>query len=79
MLTEAIRDISTPLAHLRKSPALPYVHLFNRSDSTSKVHVDQGAVHGGEPQAIRTTQAILGKFDDDQEWAASILDKLEAY
>lgn len=61
-----------------ESRSLPYVHLSNRDDSTSKVRVwIQGAVHGNEPAGDETTQAILGKFDDDREWAASILDKLE--
>ena len=61
-----------------ESRSLPYVHLSNRDDTTSKVRVwIQGAVHGNEPAGDETTQAILGKFDDDREWAASILDKLE--
>ncbi|KAJ5252565.1 hypothetical protein N7489_002975 [Penicillium chrysogenum] len=68
-----------------ESRSLPYVHLstgrgssLHRDDSTSKVRVwIQGAVHGNEPAGDETTQAILGKFDDDREWAASILDKLE--
>ncbi|KOS48319.1 hypothetical protein ACN38_g697 [Penicillium nordicum] len=65
--------------------SLPYVHLstgrgssLRRDDSTSKVRVwIQGAVHGNEPAGDETTQALLGKFNDDREWADSILDKLE--
>ncbi|KNG89677.1 carboxypeptidase 2 [Aspergillus nomiae NRRL 13137] len=65
--------------------SFPYIHLssgrssfLRRDDSVSKVRVwIQGAVHGNEPAGDETTLALLGKFDDDQEWAASILDKLE--
>lgn len=64
--------------------SLPYVHLstggssLHRDNSASKVRVwIQGAVHGNEAAGDETTQAILGKFNDDREWAASILDKLE--
>ncbi|KAE8363432.1 hypothetical protein BDV27DRAFT_165480 [Aspergillus caelatus] len=65
--------------------SLPYIHLsashsssLHHNDSVSKVRVwIQGAVHGNEPAGDEATQALLGKFDDDREWAASILDKLE--
>lgn len=65
--------------------SFPYVHLSathsgirRRADSGSKVRVwIQGAVHGNEPAGDEATQALLGKFNDDPEWAASILDKLE--
>lgn len=64
---------------------LSYVHLsaghsssLSRDDFASKVRVwIQGAVHGNEPAGDESTQALLGKFDADREWAASILDKLE--
>lgn len=65
--------------------SFPYIHLsasrnnsIRRGDSSRKVRVwIQGAVHGNEPAGDETTQALLGKFDDDAEWAASILEKLE--
>lgn len=57
--------------------SFPYAHL-SAGHSVSKVRVwIQGAVHGNEPAGDEATQALLGKFDGDQEWAASILDKLE--
>ncbi|KAL4791127.1 Zn-dependent exopeptidase [Aspergillus venezuelensis] len=64
--------------------SFPYVYLSaesstpnHRSDS-SKVRVwIQGGVHGNEPAGDETTQALLGKFDVDPEWAASILEKLD--
>ncbi|KAL3483922.1 Zn-dependent exopeptidase [Aspergillus germanicus] len=64
--------------------SFPYVHLSttgrssHRRGDSSKVRVwIQGAVHGNEPAGDEATQALLGKFDDNSEWAASILDKLE--
>jgi hypothetical protein len=65
--------------------SFPYVYLSGkgssckkRRDSTGKVRVwVQGAVHGNEPAADETAQALLGKFDADPEWAADILEKLE--
>ncbi|OGM41839.1 carboxypeptidase 2 [Aspergillus bombycis] len=63
--------------------SFPYVHLsasrsssLRRDGSASKVRVwIQGAVHGNEPAGDEATLALLGKFDEDQEWAASILDE----
>lgn len=65
--------------------SFPYVYLSGknsscrtRRESTGKVRVwIQGAVHGNEPAGDEATQALLGKFDADPEWAADILDKLE--
>ncbi|KAE8381223.1 hypothetical protein BDV26DRAFT_101750 [Aspergillus bertholletiae] len=65
--------------------SFPYVHLSGghssslcRDGSASKVRVwIQGGVHGNEPAGDEATQALLGKFDYDREWATSILDKLE--
>ncbi|KAL4968453.1 uncharacterized protein BDV14DRAFT_196758 [Aspergillus stella-maris] len=37
----------------------------------------QGCVHGNEPAGDEATQALLGKFVDDAEWAASILKNVE--
>ncbi|KAK0384082.1 hypothetical protein NLU13_8171 [Sarocladium strictum] len=48
------------------------------NDMSNKVRVwIQAAVHGNEPAGDEATQALLGKFDDDPEWAASILDKVD--
>lgn len=61
----------------------PYIHLNkggcrSRTNTTDKVRVwIQGAVHGNEPAGDEATQALLGKFDDDPEWAAEILSKVE--
>jgi hypothetical protein len=61
----------------------PYIHLSkggcrSRTNTTDKVRVwIQGAVHGNEPAGDEATQALLGKFDDDPEWAAEILSKVE--
>lgn len=61
----------------------PYIHLSkgkcrSHTNSTDKVRVwIQGAVHGNEPAGDEATQALLGKFDDDPEWAAEILSKVE--
>ncbi|EAU29323.1 conserved hypothetical protein [Aspergillus terreus NIH2624] len=67
---------SFPYVHLSSSQGSP-LHLH---DPGSKVRVwIQGAVHGNEPAGDEATQALLGKFDADPEWAASILDKLELF
>ena len=60
----------------------PYVHLSTGGSvsrkGSPKVRVwIQGAVHGNEPAADEATQALLGKFDADSEWAADVLDKLD--
>ena len=65
--------------------SFPYIHLSSRRDTCSrrrrgdsKIRVwIQGAVHGNEPAGDEATQALLGKFSDDAEWAGSILNKLE--
>ncbi|KAL4968654.1 M14 family metallopeptidase [Aspergillus stella-maris] len=64
--------------------SFPYVYLStksstpNRRSGSPKVRVwIQGGVHGNEPAGDETTQALLGKFDANPEWAASILEKLD--
>lgn len=64
--------------------SFPYVHLSSkrscsrRRKAGSKTRVwIQGAVHGNEPVGDEATQALLGKFNDDAEWAASILKNVE--
>ncbi|KAL4938551.1 hypothetical protein BDV06DRAFT_231683 [Aspergillus oleicola] len=64
--------------------SFPYVHLSTSHSSSirrgisNKVRVwIQGGVHGNEPAGDETTQALLGKFDAEPEWAASLLDKID--
>jgi hypothetical protein len=64
--------------------SFPYVHLSTgssyrpRDRGSSKVRIwIQGGVHGNEPAGDEATQALLGKFDADPEWAASVLAKAE--
>ncbi|KAL4874917.1 hypothetical protein BJY04DRAFT_172486 [Aspergillus karnatakaensis] len=60
--------------------SFPYIHLSTRNSSVSSPKVRvwiQGAVHGNEPAGDEATQALLGKFDADQQWASSILSKLD--
>lgn len=48
------------------------------NETSDKVRVwIQAAVHGNEPAGDEATQALLGKFDDDSKWAASVLEKLD--
>ncbi|KAI6785001.1 carboxypeptidase 2 [Emericellopsis cladophorae] len=65
-----------------------YVHLSTghsncpsrRSGSSTgeKVRIwIQGAVHGNEPAGGEAVQALLGKFDNDNEWAMQVLGKVE--
>ena len=65
--------------------SMPYLHLSSgpssfsrRAEGDGKVRVwIQAAKHGNEPAGDEATQAFLGKLDDDPEWAAEILDKVE--
>lgn len=64
----------------------PYVHLTGtgtspcrrRRSAEGKVRVwVQGAAHGNEPAGDEALLALLGKFDNEPEWAAEILEKTE--
>ncbi|VUC34042.1 unnamed protein product [Clonostachys rosea] len=64
----------------------PYIYLSSKSSNSTSRHRDsagkvriwiQGSVHGDEPAGDESTQALLGKFDHDPEWADSILSKAE--
>ncbi|KAL4957398.1 hypothetical protein BDW69DRAFT_200979 [Aspergillus filifer] len=64
--------------------SFPYIYLSTSSSNSirrsdpPKVRVwIQGGVHGNEPAGDETTQALLGKFDANPEWAASNLEKLD--
>lgn len=37
----------------------------------------QAAIHGNEPAADQSVLAFLGKMDADQEWATSLLEKMD--
>ena len=65
--------------------SFPYVQLSSRRgacsrrrEGASKVRVwIQGAVHGKELADDEVSQALLRRFDDNAEWAGSILNDLE--
>ncbi|CRK37066.1 Carboxypeptidase 2 like protein [Verticillium longisporum] len=65
--------------------SFPYVHLAGAGNSTcrrrsaaEKVRIwVQGAAHGNEPAGDEALLALLGKFDNDPEWAAGILEKVD--
>ncbi|KAL9944982.1 hypothetical protein D7B24_001399 [Verticillium nonalfalfae] len=65
--------------------SFPYVHLAGTGNSTcrrrsaaEKVRIwVQGAAHGNEPAGDEALLALLGKFDNDPEWAAGILEKVD--
>ncbi|KAF4984066.1 hypothetical protein FZEAL_679 [Fusarium zealandicum] len=64
--------------------SLPYVFLSSslqpqiNSSESEKVRVYlQGGVHGNEPGGDQALLALLGKFDANATWAASILEKLD--
>lgn len=67
--------------------SLPYVFLSN-TDATLAAGVNgseklrvwvQGAVHGNEPAGDQSLLALLGKFDANQTWTQSILDKIDLF
>ncbi|KAI1812370.1 carboxypeptidase [Poronia punctata] len=59
--------------------SFPYVTLSKPSDeSDGKLRVwIQGGVHGNEPAGDQAVLALLGKLDADQNWTASLLDRME--
>jgi hypothetical protein len=66
--------------------SLPYVRLstngttggHGNSTATGKIRVYlQGGVHGDEPGGDQALLALLGKFDANQTWAQSVLDKVD--
>lgn len=65
---------------------MPYVYLSTssqpgikaNSSATEKLRVYlQGGVHGNEPGGDQALLALLGKFDANATWAASILEKMD--
>ncbi|KAI1068747.1 hypothetical protein LB507_006279, partial [Fusarium sp. FIESC RH6] len=66
--------------------SMPYVYLSTssqpeikaNSSATEKLRVYlQGGVHGNEPGGDQALLALLGKFDANATWAASILEKMD--
>ncbi|EXL52526.1 hypothetical protein FOCG_08318 [Fusarium oxysporum f. sp. radicis-lycopersici 26381] len=66
--------------------SIPYVFLSTssqpeikaNSSSSEKLRVYlQGGVHGNEPGGDQALLALLGKFDANSTWAASILEKMD--
>ncbi|KAG5762178.1 hypothetical protein H9Q72_009730 [Fusarium xylarioides] len=66
--------------------SIPYVYLSTssqpeikaNSSSSEKLRVYlQGGVHGNEPGGDQALLALLGKFDANSTWAASILEKMD--
>ncbi|KAI8933388.1 hypothetical protein NX059_010003 [Plenodomus lindquistii] len=57
----------------------PYVYLSTAGNSSSeKLRVwIQGSVHGNEPAGDEATLALLGAMDQDPEWAAAFLEKMD--
>jgi hypothetical protein len=60
--------------------AIPYVFLTlpeqNKTQDKLRVYL-QAAIHGNEPAADQSVLAFLGKMDADEEWALSILEKMD--
>ncbi|KAM0323630.1 hypothetical protein ACHAQA_008565 [Verticillium albo-atrum] len=65
--------------------SIPYVYLSNSQNpgngtraSSQKIRVwFQGGVHGNEPAGDQALLALLGKFDANETWALSILEKVD--
>ncbi|KAF2845024.1 Zn-dependent exopeptidase, partial [Plenodomus tracheiphilus IPT5] len=57
----------------------PYVYLSTAGNSTSgKLRVwIQGSVHGNEPAGDEATLALLGAMDQDPDWAAEMLSRID--
>ncbi|TLD06869.1 hypothetical protein PspLS_09962 [Pyricularia sp. CBS 133598] len=82
-----------PTFRSEEGRSLPYVFLSTSSDEpkvssglashanatrSEKVRIwMQGGVHGNEPAGDQALLALLGKFDANATWAASVLDKVD--
>ncbi|KAM0193865.1 hypothetical protein ACHAPI_007530 [Fusarium lateritium] len=77
-----------PVFKSEESRSIPYVVLSTSKsllqttpmsgNSTNKVRVwMQGGVHGNEPAGEEGLLALLGKMDNEPDWALSILEKLD--
>ncbi|KAL8334022.1 hypothetical protein RB593_003603 [Gaeumannomyces tritici] len=74
-----------PTFRSEEGRSLPYVFLSTSNlgleshvNSTGKVRIwMQGGVHGNEPAGDQALLALLGKFDANATWAASVLEKVD--
>ncbi|KAI4678868.1 hypothetical protein J4E81_010596 [Alternaria sp. BMP 2799] len=58
--------------------AIPYVTLTNGKNSNEKLRVwIQGGQHGNEPAGDEGVLALLGKFAQDSQWSAKVLEKID--
>lgn len=57
---------------------IPYVTVANGKNSDKKLRIwIQGGQHGDEPAGDQGVLALLGKFADDAQWTATILEKID--
>ncbi|KAF9881474.1 carboxypeptidase 2 [Colletotrichum karsti] len=68
-----------PYVYLSNSKRIPENSLGSHANSTAgKVRIwMQGGVHGNEPGGDQALLALLGRFDANATWAASILEKVD--
>jgi hypothetical protein len=58
--------------------SIPYVTLSNGKKSDEKLRLWlQGGQHGDEPAGDQGVLALLGKFANDAQWAAKVLEKID--
>ncbi|TDZ37373.1 Carboxypeptidase 2 [Colletotrichum spinosum] len=71
---------SIPYVYLSTSQLFhpPSLDTFANSSAPGKVRIwMQGGVHGNEPAGDQALLSLLGRFDANTTWAASILDKVD--
>ncbi|TDZ38303.1 Carboxypeptidase 2 [Colletotrichum trifolii] len=71
---------SIPYVYLSTSRLIhpPSLDTFANSSAPGKVRIwMQGGVHGNEPAGDQALLSLLGRFDANTTWAASILDKVD--
>ncbi|TDZ20139.1 Carboxypeptidase 2 [Colletotrichum orbiculare MAFF 240422] len=71
---------SIPYVYLSTSQLIhpPSLDTFANSSAPGKVRIwMQGGVHGNEPAGDQALLSLLGRFDANTTWAASILDKVD--
>ncbi|PSN73348.1 Zn-dependent exopeptidase [Corynespora cassiicola Philippines] len=58
--------------------SLPYITLSNQKKGDRKLRIwFQGGLHGDEPAGDQGILALLGKFANDPQWTASVLEKAD--
>ncbi|KAK1496661.1 carboxypeptidase [Colletotrichum tamarilloi] len=72
---------SIPYVYLSTSKGVPTdtsQNTYGNASAPSKVRIwMQGGVHGNEPAGDQALLALLGRFDANATWAASILEKVD--